>query len=187
MVVILPVVQAFLIAIAMLMVLLIVYFTVKNGIPPMPTTRYLCEQTWQVFRRFAPPDGTVVEAGAGWGTLAFFLAKRSPQHRLIGLENSLIPLWSGRLLRRLLRINNCRLLRQNMYEFDYRQTNVVVCYLFAGAMRKLSKSFLEQLPDDAIIISIFFAIPHWQVTHIQQCNDLYRTKIYVYELAKQAK
>jgi hypothetical protein len=169
-------------------VLTVVVYTVKNGIPPMPTTRYLCEQTqlalstltWTEHDTDKPLQ--VVEAGSGWGTLAFYLAKRNPTFKLTGLENSPVPLWTARLLRLLLRRNNCRFLQQDLYRYDYSGSSLVICYLFSAAMRKLSPRFAQQLPNSAYVISIFFALPGWQAERVIQCHDLYRTKIYIYRV-----
>jgi hypothetical protein len=166
----------------------VVIYTVKNGIPPMPTTRYLCEQTqlavstlkWS--EQGADKTLHVVEAGSGWGTLAFYVAKRNPNFKLTGLENSPLPLWTARLLRLLLRRHNCRFLRQDLYRYDYSGSSLVICYLFSAAMRKLSPRFAQQLPNGAYVISIFFALPGWQAERVIQCHDLYRTKIYIYRV-----
>jgi hypothetical protein len=170
------------IALTLIAALSIVIYTLKNGIPPMPTTRYLCNQTEKIVRKYQVAGGTAVEAGSGWGTLALYLGHRHPQLQFIGLENSPLPFLIARLLRLVLRRDNCRFLRTDMYRYDYRETNIVLCYLFAGAMRRFAPLFREQLPDGALVISLFFAIPGWTPVETYQCSDLYRTKIYVYQI-----
>jgi hypothetical protein len=175
-------VSIIIIALTLVAALSIVMYTLKNGIPPMPTTRYLCEQTEKILRKYELTNGTAVEAGSGWGTLALYLGRRHPQLQFIGLENSPLPFWVARLLRRVLARDNCRFLRTDMYRYDYRETKVVLCYLYAGAMRRFAPLFREQLQDRALVISIFFAIPGWTPIETYQCSDLYRTKIYVYHI-----
>ena len=175
-------VYSIIIGLALSAVVTIFIYTLKNGIPPMPTTRYLCEQTAKLLSEYQLPNGRAVEAGSGWGTLALFLGRRFPQIQFTGLENSPLPLWVSRLLRIIFRRDNCRFIRHDLYHFQYSESKIVICYLFAGAMRRLSPIFRQQLPEGALIISIFFALPDWTPHQVVQCNDLYRTKIYVYKI-----
>lgn len=178
-----------LIALSFTVALLIVFYTLKNGIPPMPTTRYLCEQTAEVLRRYVKPDDVpleAMEAGSGWGTLALYLSRRFVNLTFVGIENSPVPYLFSRILQAMLRRRNCRFVRADLYTHNISHCQVMICYLFAGAMQKLKNRLLEQSGEHQhkIIISIFFAIPGWQPSYVHQCNDLYRTKIYVYETEK---
>jgi hypothetical protein len=180
------VVSAIIIGLTLCAALFIVFYTLKNGIPPMPTTRYLCEQTAQIIKRYPLQAGQIaIEAGSGWGTLALYLAKRFPHLTFIGLENSPLPLLVSKWLRHLLLRPNCRFQLQNIYDYQYEQVHLVICYLFADAMTKLGITFREQLPKEAIVVSIFFAIPDWRPTEVIHCSDLYRTPIYIYRLDAQ--
>jgi len=131
-------------------------------------------------------EGLIVEAGSGWGTLAIHLIRRCEGWRLIGLENSPIPLWISRLYSRLLFSKNeasrdrISFIQGDVYTYLYEEADVVVCYLYPGAMKKLSRILEQRLASKGRIISICFALPNWQPTRVITCKDLFHTKIYVY-------
>ncbi|WP_309242159.1 class I SAM-dependent methyltransferase [Paenibacillus sp. S150] len=140
----------------------------------------------------APGYGTIVEAGSGWGTLGLDVIRHCPGKRLTGIENSSIPLWSSRLLAaiaaRILPFTSggdplrgrLRFIRGDIYRSSYADADMVLCYLFPGAMEQLAAKFKQELPPGAVVISIFFALPGMQPVRTVTCKDALRTKVYVY-------
>ncbi|MNI62548.1 hypothetical protein D3C73_1178750 [compost metagenome] len=166
----------------------IVYRSMRNGISPMPSSR--------VVRRAVAAEiyslhrvRKIVEAGSGWGTLAFSIArqgrrvKQEVKPNIVGLENSAVPFMFSGLMRVILAEEQIAFARQDIYRYSYQDTDVVVCYLFPGAMQSLSKIFQEQLSVGARVISVCFAIPGWVPEKVIECNDMYHTRIYVYSVS----
>jgi hypothetical protein len=156
----------------------IVLYTLRTGISPMPTS-------WKVRRQLLPllePDleGTVLELGSGWGTLAFALADRCPRARVVAFELSPLPFAVCWLRQRIAPRSNLQLLRQDFFRASFAGASVVVCYLFPGAMARLSPKLLAELPRGARIISHTFALRGWQPVRTLKVGDVYRTPIYVY-------
>ncbi len=161
----------------------IVYSTVKNGISPMPSSHLARRSALNALNRYmggAGLNGIIVEAGSGWGHLAMEAAKRWPHKSVIGLENAWLPYWFSYLFSKLQRFQNLKLLRKDLYTFDYESVDVVLCYLHPGAMKRLSTIWSEKLKDDAVVISIYFAVPGWEPERVITCKDVFRTRIYVY-------
>lgn len=129
--------------------------------------------------------GTIVEAGSGWGTLGIHLAKHCRGRRVVGVENSPVPLRASQLLARLHFGVDARtraaFRRGNIYSWTYTDASVVVCYLYPGAMQRLNLILSSQLASGAWVISVCFALPGWTPERVVTCRDLYRTKIYVYK------
>lgn len=121
----------------------------------------------------------LVEAGSGWGTLAIHLKRHVPALHVIGIENSPVPYVVSRGLA-WLRRSRIALIRGDLYQYDYRDTDLIVCYLFPGAMKRLSTLWREQCRQDTYIISIYFALPGWEPEHMITCRDIHRTRIYIY-------
>lgn len=164
----------------LLAVMSIVYYTLRNGISPMPSPKPAREAVLQWVARLTDID-TIVEAGSGWGSLALPLSRANPKRKVIALENSPLP-YAVSTLRRLVGIApNLRILRKDLYRFDYHAVDLVVCYLYPGAMVRLSGQLRRELKPGAWIISIGFALPHWQPELQHTCKDLYRTKLYLYQ------
>src|SRR5690554_1174354 len=152
------------IVIVIFVVLSIVYFTLKNGISPMPSSSFARLVAMKEIKKYieGTKDHLIVDVGSGWGTLAFQTARLFPSHKVIGLENSHIPLWISRLFRMWGAYSNLRFIRHHIYTYSYVQADIVLCYLYPGAMKQLSTIFRQQLNQDAYIISILFALPGWQ-------------------------
>lgn len=149
----------------------ILYWTCKNGISPMPTSPKVQRALLN-----AMPDqieGTIVELGSGWGTLAFALARRYPNAQVIGYETSHIPYLFSLLFRR----KNLTFVRKDFFK-ESLQVTVAICYLYPTAMQRL-KEKLESEGEIAVITHTF-AVNGWKAKKIVEVDDLYKTKIYFY-------
>ena len=159
----------------------------------MPTLAPVRREVITEINRLTGPGanmGTIVEAGSGWGTLAFSISKNCLDWRqVIGIENSFVPLWISRQAARLrVRIpvrgeyirTPVTFIKGDLYDYAFEDVDLVVCYLYPGAMKRLSVIFNELLALNTRIISVCFALPGWQPERVITCRDLYRTKVYVY-------
>lgn len=158
----------------------IVVWSYRNGITPTPTSSKAKKCLMNALP--ATMQGNIYELGSGWGTLALPLAKRYPNCRVMGFESSPLPFFVSQIRKRLGNVPNLKLYRHNFFEADLRDANLVVCYLYPGAMRKLKEKFQKELKSGTLIVSNTFAIPGWQPEAVHEVGDLYRTKVYVYRV-----
>lgn len=172
-------------AIVLLLVVLIVAASVRNGITPMPTSPSVRRVVMQQIGRPAN-DSEIVDAGAGFGTLALQLARRFPACRVTGIENSIVPLLAARLLGRANRMPRTRLVyrRGDLFRYPYESADVIVCYLHPAGMRRLGPILRERAREGTKIVSVFFAFDDWEPDSALVCSDLYRTKVYVYRVRR---
>lgn len=170
-----PLLTASVIGLVMVAMLSIVYASWRNGISPMPASAPVRRTVVHELNRL-PDVRTIVDAGSGWGTLSQSIIDQCPGKRVVGIENSLIPLRISRLLAR----GKVSFIRGNLYVYDYKDTDLVICYLYPGAMKRLDTIFRERLTSGSRIMSICFALPGWEAERITTCKDVYRTKIYIY-------
>jgi hypothetical protein len=168
-----------LVGVVLLALLSIVYVSWKNGISPMPASASVRHAVAAEINRFAE-RGLMVEAGSGWGTLALYVAKQCLGWRIIGIENSPIPLWISRQVSRFVFSTDVSFIKEDLYTYPYESVDLVVCYLYPGGMKRLSTIFREKMVPGARVISVCFALPGWQMERVINCGDLYRTKVYVY-------
>lgn len=172
-------------AIVLVVVLLIVVASIRNGITPMPTSRPVRRMVMQQIG--LPADRSeIVEAGSGFGTLALNLTRRFPMCRVIGVENSWVPLLFSRLLGLANRMPKSRLefQRRDLFEYPYETADLVVCYLHPAAMRRLGPVLRERAKEGSTIVSVFFAFDDWEPESVTVCEDMHRTKIYVYRIRR---
>ena len=173
---------------ALLGVLSIVIISWKNGISPMPASAVVRRAVAREARLLQQesPGGLLIEAGSGWGTLAFHLDKHCRGWRIIGLENSFVPLAASRLVNALNRSGaRVSFLRQNIYDYNFGDAGVIVCYLYPGANKRLAGQWRDQCKPGACIVSACFALPDWKPEKEVICRDMYRTKVYVYRVPAQ--
>jgi hypothetical protein len=178
-------------------VLSIVYASWRNGISPMPSSAPVRRAVADEINKLKGA-GVLVEAGSGWGTLALYVAKRCRGWRIIGVENSPLPLWVSLMTERLTRrlrpaaavssdsADSVTFIRGDLYSYPYEEVDLVVCYLYPGAMKRLSPILAQRLAPGARVISVCFALPNWRPKAVITCKDLYRTQVYVYQAESDA-
>lgn len=162
----------------------IVFYTLRTGISPMPTLGKVRRQLLPLLE----PDleGTLLELGCGWGTLAFALADHCPRARVVAFELSPLPFAFCWLRQRLAPRANLELRRQDFFRASLSGASVVVCYLFPGAMTRLTPKLLAELTPGTRILSHTFALRGWKPVRTLVVDDLYRTPIYLYAVPAQS-
>lgn len=167
--------------ISIFIVISIAFYTIKNGISPSPTSPLIKKELLSLFPTSAG-NSKLYELGAGWGTLAFPLAKQLPNSAIYAIENSLIPYLWMMLRNKLTKQSNIVLLRQNIYNIDLSEANYIVCYLYPKAMKKLEVKCRNECSKGTIIIAHTFAFPTLAPLRTMEAKDIYRSKIYIYRL-----
>lgn len=177
--------------IVLLLVVWIVLVSWRNGISPMPASKAVRRVVAAEVNRI-PGYANIIEAGSGWGTLGLEVIRCCLGKRLTGIENSSLPLWFSQLSAALLtrRVpasgkrgplrNRVYFTRGDIYKCSYGDADIVLCYLFPGAMERLAGKFKQELPRGAVVISVCFALPGRRPVRTITCKDRLRTKVYVY-------
>jgi trans-aconitate methyltransferase len=159
---------------------LVVLWSWINGISPMPTMPKIRKRFLEALPH--KMEGKIVDLGSGWGTLVFPLARKYPKCDVIGYESSPIPYACSRLFQQFTGLPNLHIAYENFYSVPLEDARLVVCYLYPGAMRRLSEKFKRELKPGTWVASHTFALPGWVPEQTLQLNDLHRTKIYLYRI-----
>lgn len=168
----------------LIMTLLIVFKSASNGITPMPSNLLMQQVVMKEVKRLNNRRA-IVDAGSGFGHLLFKLAKTEPNRTYIGIENSIVPYIFAVLRNKLHHIlykSDIQFKKMNLHRYKYESGSIIVCYLYPAGMQKLKQTLIEQNINQIYIISVGFAINDLQPLRITECNDLFRTKVYTYEL-----
>lgn len=162
-----------------LILALVVFWTVRNGISPMPST---AKAVKAIASLLPEVDGTVYELGSGWGRLLFPLCEKYPRQQVIGIESSPIPYLFSKIVFLIFRKPNLTILRKSFFSHSLSDASLIVCYLYPGAMKNLSVKFQKELRPETFVISNTFAVPGWKPLETYVLDDLYHTKIYLYRV-----
>lgn len=154
----------------------IVIWTIRNGISPMPTSAKVKRALLEALP--SKVEGDIYELGSGWGTLALSLAQKYPEGQVIGFETSPIPYWVSRLIAK----PHVQYLRKDLFQANLSKAKMVVCYLYPACMTRLKTKLEHELAQDCLVVSHTFSIPGWKAHKIVEVDDLYKTKIYFYQL-----
>ena len=127
-------------------------------------------------------QGYIYELGAGWGALAFPLARRCPEAEVVAYELSPVPWLFMKAWALFFGPRNLKIVRRNFFKDDLGKASLVVCYLYPGAMTKLSSKLAHELKLSAKVISNTFEIPSWTPTVIQNLEDVMCPQIFHYKM-----
>ena len=169
-------------ALVCLALLSIFWSTLTLGISPMPTGAKVKTELLALI----PPglEGEVHELGAGWGSLAWAIATKCPRARVIGWERSPFPFLFCRLRLVVQRRDNLTVRFGDFHQADLKGAQLVIAYLWTGAMTRLGPKFEAELPNGATVISHTFAWRGKQPESTVIAPDLYRTPIYRYRIVR---
>ena len=172
-------------AIFLLLVLLsLLLSTLTTGMPPMPSHRKARLSLLSQIDALVGQQSSrcLMDLGSGWGHLVIPLARRYPQHQVIGYEVAFFPWLVSFLLKKALKLNNLKLERKNFLEVDLQAADLLVCYLMSPAMQQLSHKLSQQPKKPQWLLSHFFALPGYTPEQQLELTDFYRSPIYLYRL-----
>jgi len=77
---------------------------------------------------------------------------------------------------------NLKIVRRNFLKDSLSKASLVVCYLYPGAMTKLSSKLAMELEPSTTVISNTFEIPAWTPSVIQNLEDVMCPQIFHYRM-----
>ena len=162
-------------------IMLSLLYSMITGISPVSST---FKSRKKIIAAISPKQkGYIYELGAGWGALAFPIARRCPESKVFAYELSPVPWIFLKLRAFLFGPQNLKIVRRNFFKDDMSKASLVVCYLYPGAMKKLSSKLLMELKPCAKVISNTFEIPIWTLVAIQSLEDVMCPQVFYYEMS----
>jgi phospholipid N-methyltransferase len=152
--------------------------TWRLGIGPLPSFQRSRQQLLNLIDPSA--SGRMLELGAGWGGLAFALAKRCPAAQVVGIELSLIPFLVCYLRQKIQRQTNLVFMRQDFFKISWAQADWLICYLCPQIMARIGIQAQRELAPGARIVTHTFALRGWQPQQQVRADDWYRSDIFLY-------
>ena len=158
----------------------LIFWSLRNGISPMPTTDKVKQQILAALPR--ETEGSVIDLGSGWGHMAMQIAKTLPHCQVVGYESSPVPYLVSQLWHLLMPLPNLTFVRRDLFTQSLNNVALIYCYLYPEAMTRLVPKLSQEVNPGTVIISNTFALPKWEPTEVRHADDLYRTHIYIYSL-----
>jgi cyclopropane fatty-acyl-phospholipid synthase-like methyltransferase len=173
-----PFVSSLILFLAILLALYTEWYSRKSGIVPMPTLPSV-RQT-MLSSMPTSPNGDILELGSGWGGSLMALAKKYPNHRIIGYEMAPLPFYISQLRVRAARHKNVHLKRCDFYKESFDLAGAVFCYLSFQHMEKLAPKFSRELPSNTHVVSHAFPIPKKKAHKEYVIPGILGTTVYAY-------
>ncbi|MBQ8482324.1 MAG: hypothetical protein IJ532_07310 [Alphaproteobacteria bacterium] len=109
---------------------------------------------------------TVMDLGSGWGTLLLPLAKEFPNHKFVGIECGFLPYWVS--VWRSRKLKNLVFLRQDFFDTDISDTDLIFVFLLTSTMAKLTAKIKNEMKKESLVIANRFPMkdtePHKEVS-----------------------
>lgn len=117
-----------------------------------------------------------MELGCGWGHLIPTLREKYTDKKIEVWERSPIPAIFTQA------IYGIDVKRRDFFEADFRNTELIVCYLFPGAMKRIESEIIPKLTKGCWIVTHTFSLPNRTPVQVIKADDLYRTPVYLYQI-----
>lgn len=167
---------------ALAFLLSIVWYSLRTGISPMPSSvsvrKIILDEVGNV------AEGSVIDAGSGWGTLVVSIAARYPERKVTGYELSPVPWMVSLIRKKILQLNNLTIYRRDFLKAYLSGSGIMVCYLYPAGMRKLEKKLEDEYTSVHTVISSTFAFPSYTCDKVVNANDMHRSPVYVYSFKR---
>lgn len=121
-------------------------------------------------------QGEIGDLGAGFGVLAWRIARHCPAATVTGYESSPIP-WI--VAKCLFRRSNLVFVKKDFLDSPLGKYDLIVCYLCPKIMQQLKPKFEAEL-QDTLVITHTFAIRDKSWDSRVLVADMYQTPIYLY-------
>ncbi|WP_257295230.1 hypothetical protein [Endozoicomonas sp. YOMI1] len=121
-------------------------------------------------------SGHVMELGCGWGHLIPTLREKYPDKQIKAWERSPIPAIYTQV------VYGIEVKRKDFFAADFSNAELVVCYLFPGAMRRFATEIIPELPKGCWVVTHTFSLSGREPVQVIKADDLYKTPVYLYRV-----
>ena len=124
-------------------------------------------------------SATVYELGCGTSSFLRQVRGKYPKANLVGIEYSFLPYLISRVIN-VIKNNNIKIIKENFLKINFKQADVVYCYLGRDIMKRLESKFRQECKSGALIISYQFPLP--KIKSFKVVNVSEGEKVYFYKI-----
>jgi predicted RNA methylase len=144
--------------------------TTKKGAPFVPLEPEVVEEVMKLAK--VGKDDIFYDLGSGDGRLVIAAALRGAKEAY-GVEIDSLRVFYSRLWLKIMRCQNAKILKQDIFKADLSKATVVTLYLLQETNDKLVEKLRKELPEGARIVSIAFSLPGWEPVKVSPIGPIY--------------
>lgn len=154
----------------------------KARVPPVPVLPHVKRRAIKLALQHTDADGSynITDLGCGWGGVLLSLAQTYKNAHITGYEISPWPYRFARL-RTLFKRQRIKIKRQDFFDADIAEQDIVYCYLHPETIKDLRPKF-QTLKQGALIISCSFPIPDWTPMAQDELTAPVKLPIFIYKI-----
>ncbi|HDY72678.1 MAG TPA: methyltransferase domain-containing protein [bacterium] len=131
----------------------------------LPTRKRAIRYLVKIISKHKPDATTFYDLGCGRGTVVLTLKKKLPSLEIYGIDNNAVRIFFAKLKTVLLR-REVNLKKQDIFQTDLRNADIIYTYLWYDLMPPLEKKLQKELKHGAIIITNTSNFPTWKPVKI---------------------
>ena len=151
-----------------------VYLSRKSGAPFYPTKKSVIREALR--EAALKPGESFYDLGAGNGK-ALLIAEKEFNAHATGFEISTIFYWIGKV-NLLARHSHAKLIKQNLFNADLKNADVIFCFLAIRTMQKMEDKLKAELKPGARVIVYAFPLPTLMPTKTITVHGLWKMFLY---------
>lgn len=164
-----------------------IYYCLASGFfvnpPPVPSDKKVRNAVIKEIEAHLSQssDKIIMDLGSGWGTFLIPLARRFPNHSFIGIEKAYLPYFYAKIKGR--RFKNLRFERKNFFLSDISKADIVILYLIAHLMPRVTQKCMSEMKNGALIYSNHFPLTNIEPLRTRFVGHSF-DRYYVYTIKK---
>lgn len=165
---------------ALLLMVFVFWGTIKGDVPLFLSSHAVAGALSDFIER--ERSTSLIELGAGIGSVVVPLAIRHPHLKITALERAPLPWlilrWRCRTLK------NVEIVRQNFWQHDLAPYSIAFAFLSPLVMERLAVKASAEMRPGCLLISSSFSIPHWPSETTWTLDDRRQTALYGYRMVQ---
>ncbi len=148
----------------------------------LPTSKRAIKALINIILQYKPKADKFYDLGCGRGSVVISIKKELPFLTVFGIDNNTIRILFSRLRAKLLK-KNVLFKKENLFQTDLSNADIVYTYLWYSLMPPLEKKLQKELKSGAMVITNTSSFPTWKPEKIhvtcQKNPDFEKLFIYI--------
>jgi len=128
----------------------------------------------------AQQNGAFLDLGCGLGGILFYLSKRYPDKRFVGIESAPLPFIIAKARQLISTQTNIEIIYGDFWHHDFSTYGSIYAFLSPAPMERLLEKVSNEMPRGGLFISNSFASPKIQPSQIVSLVDSRQTVLYIW-------